>query len=511
MASFLSLKKNYDSFIAAVLGFMAILLFTHYGGIGISPDSIMYTSVARNMNAGKWLLGYDNKPMVLFPVLYPVFLGVIMFITRLDVIAFAPSLNGLLFAGVLYLSGCIMQRFTTTSRLYKAFVLLIIIVCPCLTDVYSMLWSETLFIFWVILFIIFMLRYLQKSTLKNLLLIGCIAALSCITRYAGVTLIGTGGLLIVCFSALTWKNRIFHLVLFGYASISLLAINLIRNQYTTGMLTGVRQKGIVSLHDNIQYFGNVLSDWLPFASLTRPFSFSLGLIFLLGALITFIYRVKKQKDYKSFENITTTFFLVFGWFMVISATVSRYEPINARLLSPLFISFLFFCTQSIPRIVKFINNKIFKICFVLVMVSLAAVLLFQHYAIDTITYKSEAEGGIGGYTEDDWKQSQTLHYLQKDSSFFNPVIPVFSNANHAVYFYTGQSVFSLPERVHTNKVISLNATPTFKLIWFNTEENADLLTLNELKKNKSMIPIKTFNDGSLFLCTNDTSLLHKKF
>ncbi len=510
MASFLSLKKNYDSLLAAVLGFIAILLFTHYGGIGISPDSIMYTSVARNMNAGKWLLGYDNKPMVLFPVLYPIFLGTIMFISRLDVIVFAPVLNAVLFASVLYLSGCIMQQFTATSRLYKAMVLLITIICPCLTDVYSMLWSETLFILWVILFIICMHRYLQNSSVKNLLLIACIAALSCITRYAGVTLIATAGLLILCFAALSWKNKIFHLVLFGYISISLLAINLIRNQYSTGLLTGQRQKGIVSLHDNIQYFGAVLSDWLPFASFTKTFSFLLGLFFLTGVLVTFIYRIFKQTRYTSFENIATAFFLVFGWFMVISATVSRYEPINARLLSPLFISFIWFSTQSIPRIVQYISNKKIKISFVVVMTSLAIILLFQHYAVDKITYKSEAEGGIGGYTEDDWKASQTLHYLQKDSSFFNPVIPVFSNANHAVYFYTGRSVFALPERVHTNKVISLNATPTFKLIWFNTEENADLLNLDELKQKKYLIPIKTFKDGSLFLCTNDTSLLNKK-
>ena len=227
MPSFLSLKKNYDALLAAIIGFAVVLLFTHYGGIGISPDSIMYTSVARNMNEGKWLLGYDNKPMILFPVLYPIFLGVIMFITRLDVLVFATVLNGILFATVIYLSGCIMQKFTTTSRLYKAFVLLIIILCPCLTDVYSMLWSETLFVFWVIVFFIFIHKYLQNTSIKNLLFISCIAALTCITRYAGVTIIGTGGLLILCFAALKWKKKIIHLLIFGFIGISLLTINLL--------------------------------------------------------------------------------------------------------------------------------------------------------------------------------------------------------------------------------------------------------------------------------------------
>jgi hypothetical protein len=510
MKSFLSLKKNYDSLIAAAIGFIAILLFTHYGGIGISPDSIMYTSVARNINAGKWLLGFDEKPLVLFPVLYPVFLGVVMFLTRMDVIVFAPYLNGILFAAVIYLSGCIIQQFKITSRLYKALLLMIIIACPCLTDVYSMLWSETLFIFWILLFIVFFHQYLQNNSTKNLWIISCIAALSCITRYAGVTLVGTGGLLIICFASTTWIKKIYHSIVFGMIGISLLTINLLRNQLSTGLLTGVRQKGIVSLHDNIQFFGNVLSDWLPFASFTRPYSFILGLLFLSGALITFVYRVSKQKNYNSFENIASVFFLVFGWFMVISATVSRYEPINSRLLSPLFIPFIWFTTQSIPSIVKTINNKLIKVPVVIVSAIVAFILLYQHFQIDTATYKNESEGGIGGYTEDDWKVSATLQYLKKDSSFFNPIIPVFSNANHAVYFYTGRSVYSLPERVHTNKVVSLYATPTFKLIWFNSEENFDLLTLEELKQKKYLIPIKTFSDGTLFLCTSDSTLIQKK-
>jgi len=353
-------------------------------------------------------------------------------------------------------------------------------------------------------------RYLQNASVKNLLFIGCIAALSCITRYAGVTLIGTGGLLVLCLATLPRKKKIIHLLLFGCIGISLLVVNLIRNELSSGLLTGQRQKGNIPLSTNIEYFGTVLSDWLPFASFTKSSGFLLGCIFLVGVLITFVYRVFKQTRYSSFENIATVFFLVFGWFMVISATVSRYELINSRLLSPLFIPFTWFSTQGIPRIVKYITNKKIKISFAVLMIGLAVALLFQHYKIDKVTYKDESEGGIGGYTEDDWKASETLHYLQKDSSFFTSKIPVFSNASHAVYFYTGRSVFSLPERVHVNKVAALYATPTFKLIWFNTEENFDLLNLDELKQKKSLIPIKILNDGTLYLCTGDSTVLHTK-
>ncbi|HEX3025491.1 MAG TPA: hypothetical protein VHP12_09785, partial [Chitinophagaceae bacterium] len=61
----------------------------------------------------------------------------------------------------------------------------------------------------------------------------------------------------------------------------------------------------------------------------------------------------------------------------------------------------------------------------------------------------------------------------------------------------------------TDQVAAFYKQPTIKLIWFNNEENFDLLVLEEIKKKKILIPVKTFNDGSLFLCTNDSSLVKK--
>src|ERR1700743_728930 len=105
------LLKNSDSLLAAVIGFCIILLYTRHGGIGISPDSITYLSTARNMNIGRWPVVYDDMPLILFPVLYPTFLGSIIFATGTDAFVFAPVLNGLLFGLVIFLSGCMMERF----------------------------------------------------------------------------------------------------------------------------------------------------------------------------------------------------------------------------------------------------------------------------------------------------------------------------------------------------------------------------------------------------------------
>ena len=74
--------KNIDSFIAALIGFYAIYLYTKYSGVGLSPDSIMYASTATNIQAHASLLTFNKTPLVFFPVFYPFFLGIIQFITR---------------------------------------------------------------------------------------------------------------------------------------------------------------------------------------------------------------------------------------------------------------------------------------------------------------------------------------------------------------------------------------------------------------------------------------------
>src|SRR5665647_3445847 len=154
------LKKNIDSLIAAAIGFIVIMLFTDYGGIGISPDSIAYTSAARNFVAGNGITDYSGSPLVIFPLFYPFFLGLVMFITQSDIITIAPVLNGLMFAALIFLSGTLIERFKYKTNWYKRIILIITAFSPSLIEIYSMLWSESLFILLVLVFILLFQRYL---------------------------------------------------------------------------------------------------------------------------------------------------------------------------------------------------------------------------------------------------------------------------------------------------------------------------------------------------------------
>ena len=106
------------------------------------------------MVAGKGFISFDNLPVVDFPFAYPFFLTIISLITRLDPLQFAPVLNGFLFGFLLYLSGAIMNGFQKTFGWYKRILLFCILMSPAIQEVYSLLWSETIFLVLILLFII---------------------------------------------------------------------------------------------------------------------------------------------------------------------------------------------------------------------------------------------------------------------------------------------------------------------------------------------------------------------
>src|SRR3982751_6658505 len=108
--------KNIDCLIAAIIGFYIIHLFARYSGIGVSPDSIMYASTAQNIHDHFSLITFNNTPLVFFPVFYPFFLSIAIFLSGgADPISAGPVINGLLFAATIFLTGWITTKFKAPS------------------------------------------------------------------------------------------------------------------------------------------------------------------------------------------------------------------------------------------------------------------------------------------------------------------------------------------------------------------------------------------------------------
>jgi hypothetical protein len=500
--------KNLDALITSAIGFYAIYLYTQHSGIGISPDSVAYLSTARNIHLYHSITEFSGKPLADFPAFYPIFLSLFIFITRLDPLVFAPLLNGLLFAAVIYTCGWIMEGFNFRSKWYKYIILSCMVISPCLLEIYSMLWSETLFIFFTLLFIISFFYYLQTYTVKRLLTVACIVSLACVTRYAGITLIGTGGLILLLDKELRPGKKFIHIVLFGLIGSALLVINLIRNALLSGTLSGNREKSLTSLTANIHHLGHVFCYWLPLPKDNDGIALAVGFIVTVFFIALFIYRVFNQATYHSYENIAIAFFCVYAIFMLMSATLSRYETFSSRLLSPLFIPFLWGSSCLLPFFTKpFFSNKPLLIVFIVLLITFS----FQANQLmnDSDNYEGVGDAGMPGYAEDSWnKDSEIVNFLRSHKGIFKPDYALCSNANDAVYFYTGLRCENLPHIIIQQQLKNFGGYKKIYLVWFNDIDNPELLNLKTTLTCKKMYPLYQLSNGTIYTTDSTTNSKH---
>jgi hypothetical protein len=490
--------KNTDSLIAAIVGFYIIYLFTSYSGIGLSPDSIMYASTATNIQAHGSLLTFNKTPLVFFPVFYPFFLGVIQFFFKVDPIAAGPVINELLFAVVIFTSGWIMSKFVAHSRIYKWLILVAIILSPGLLEIYTYLWSETLFILEILLFVLVYCRYMQTHTVKSLLWVAIVAAVSCITRYAGVTIIGAGGLLLLLDDQLPIRKKIGHILLFGATSISLLIANLVLNRLSTGLSTGTREPSITPFIKNLYYFGTVICDWGSLNSGADSFAVLIASVILLSLIAVLLWKAYKGKM-NSYENIVIAFAIVYGLFIVVSASISRYETINNRLLAPMFIPLLIACTSWVPDVINLIKSKS-KYVFAGTAIILMMAFEYSTLQTDLQRYDDEHDYGVPGYSDDDWNKSEFVVYLKQHKDIFKPGIPIYTDADEAVYLFTGMSSTLIPHKFFKADVQKFYEHKRFYLIWFDNLYSPELLNLPDILKNKKLVKIGAVKEGEVYFC-----------
>jgi hypothetical protein len=496
-----SLQANIDSFLAALVGILFICFLTRHSGLGISPDSIYYTSTADNLLKGEGFYQFDGKPFVMFPVGFPFILAFIKLFFGNTFFQIIPFFNALLFGITIYVVGLIVEK-NNTSRYVKWAILLVISFSPSLLEVYTMLWSETVFITEVVLFIYFGSKYFTHFNVISLLIIAFIAAIATDTRLAGVAVIATGCYLILMSGNLNWSKKVQHIILFGIFSSSIIVVNLIRNRILTQTLTGNRQKGVTPLLENVKYYGLVLSNWFPFSKWTNSIPVIIGCVFIGMISIIFIFKRNNFKN-QFFQNSVVSFTLIYSIFMLTVATISRFETINNRLLAPFYIPCILTIGIHLNNWYRALKSSQIKFMMGLIFGLIVVTTLFQYGKVDLAMYNENNEGGIGGYSDDDWRfHSGVLNFLADHPLFFKTNETIFSNAAHAVYYKTNRQVQILPERKYNELVHHFNKLPSQLLIWFNNEDNPEVLTLQEVGAYKNLQIIGKFNDGVIYHCTS---------
>ena len=490
---------NRDALLVAIAGFALIQLLARHSGIGLSPDSIVYLSTAQNIHDHGLINDYTNQPMMDFPAGYPIFLSGLIFLTGHPVTWFGPVLNGLLFGLLIWLCGWMMDRFSSPSRWYKWPLLIFLLLSPCLLEVYSMIWSETLFLVLSVLFMIGCHRYFRTHSTLALLGIAVIAGLGCLTRYAGISIIMMGGGLMICDGRLRWGGKkIGHILLFLAVAVLFPALNIYRNWRVTETFTGYREKAIRSVGDNLRGAGGVFCDWLPFFNEHYALATIVALLFIFGITGIVLYRLIKKANFFTYDTIGISYFVAYAVFILYTASVSRFQPLDSRLLSPLFIPWIWGSTIWMPAVIRRLRSRPVASTTRIILVAAAVCFFYGEYNSFQENWEGIKYAGIPGYTEDSWQQSATMGYVKAHKAELEGQGTIYSSCTDGLWFLARVPAELMPHLETQEDIDYMMRHDHFTVIWFNDSYNNDLIDVNFIKKQKELVGERHFDDGAIY-------------
>lgn len=307
-------------------------------GPGLSPDSTGYIRLARDISANG--LAFLSQPKSISqPPLYPVILASISGVLGMSVVDAATWTNVFAAASLVAIIIVIASRFTTSIP-----VLTLIGVLSCfsipLTDVWSMAWTEPVFI--LIVYLIFLVLAAPKQSPVTVMAAGLLTAAACLTRYSGIVLLPVvSAVIFFTTSAHIWK-RCRAVMLYALPPILIFTLYILRNHLLSGTFLGSRAPSNTGLTWNVDSAVNVILDWfLPWR--IRSFS-SLLLVgaFVLGATAWSQRRHLVRMFVRSPRIISLCLLFAFTYsaFIVWTSTTTAYDVIDNRLLSPIYPSLL---------------------------------------------------------------------------------------------------------------------------------------------------------------------------
>lgn len=489
-------------FVLSVIGFISIILSTYEHGVVISHDSVSYIAAAKSLVSGNGFICYNGCLYVNWPPLYPSLLAIFSFFGA-EPLEISRWLNAFIFAFLIFASGKLFELFIKNKIIAMIAAASILLSTP-LFYIYRVALTESLFIFLAVLFIIGISYYLENAKISCLLCISIIAALCCLQRYMGITIVITGLILILTgLKKISYPERLKHASIFCLISLMPLFIWIMRNYIITSTLAGKRVPSEFTLSINLTYITDSLSCW--FLPPQIPVSIRIAVLTAYTLIITALF-IKAQFQNK---NRTTSmlikpypaavFVMIYSAALIISSIYFAYDPIGHRLLLPIYvftILFIFWGVELIIDAIKYsalkyklqLHNGIIAICMAFLLCSL--ILLTEKI---NVWIQREAKG----YSSDIWQESSLMNMLD--------MLPennsrIYSNAPMEIFIYTNRYAYMSPRFDKDIAKFRANISESKKnyLVWFKNSSYSSIHQLDELDEYLQLEKVADVEDGMIF-------------
>ena len=504
---FNSLVWNLFPVILGIMGIMIIILSTNRFNAGVSPDSVEYIGAARNILNGSGITYfYDGSPYTAAAPLYPIVLAIVGYVFKVDPLFSARFINAFLFGLIVYLSGILFKRHLKSSLAFVFLGTVSVLFSFALVDVSLKVWTEPLFICFVLLYLIFSEIYVEKRSLTSLVLLSLSITLAALTRKIGIPLIFTGIFYILFFNHDNLSTKIRHFFL--YISILILPIgaSLIRNYIYSDSWGGGNYSpvyGITTLYEWLYHiyltansmFDTFFSWYLSERLLGHSFP-----VFVLSLAIGLIIGLEYKQNWMKLSNLRQVFPMLLlitayagALLLVLTPSGSIHDP---RYLTPIFVPVTLLLLILAENILKpFLGRLSPKYVNGLFIAVLAIWLIYPIRATIPIV-SSQIEKG-SRYTSEVWNNSETIQYLLQHRELESECT-IYTNGPDAIYFLTELKTKMSPD---TDKSLLNGLWPQESkicLVWFDNITRSYLYPSEELMSIVNFEETIRFQDGAIF-------------
>jgi len=496
-----------------ILGVAALLWITR-GGIGISPDSVVYIDAAESLLSGQGYVEHkasgERLPLIHFPPGYPLLLALPKSL-GFSILAGARWLNALLFGLNIALVGILAVRSTGGAVIPGILGSVLMLTSSNMLSNHAWAMSEPAFLFFGMLGMGLLAVYVGRPT--PLCLAGAVAAvgLAFTTRYLGVAFVATGFVGLVALpSRRDLRRRVADAVLFGALSSFPMALFVVRNRLVRGGVADF-PLGFHGLTGKQLWDGvNTVSSWLvPEAVPVFPRVALLALVMSLAIAAALAVTRRRRRggtgdrSGSAIPMLLAIFVAVYclgllGFIVFASSGIL----FDSRYLLPVqeaaFILVLWLGHEwlSLPD-----TSRLNRVAAVLVCVAVTA-----GYTARSTRYAVRARDGLG-YANAGLAAASIFRTVRA----LPPQVTVFSNKPSAVHYFTGRAVLAVPAKSNphtgsTNPRFEQEMTSLKQLleddravvVYLRSFGGAFVVSEDELKHRLPVRLLETSEEGSIY-------------
>ncbi|MFQ5417041.1 MAG: hypothetical protein ACE5FL_08370 [Myxococcota bacterium] len=499
----------------AALAFGLVMAETSRYGVGISPDSVVYVGQARELAACDGILaGVLRMPaFATQPPLFPALLAAIQSVARVDPVASARVLNAVLFALCVLGTGWFVAGRTgaPVHPVVAVAVPLFVLLSRSLHAVFGMAWTEPLFVFWVLLFLVAMACHLERGGSAHLAAAAGCAIAACATRYSGVTLIATGALTILVAPSGPAVRRVRNCAAFAGVTSIAVSLWIVRNLAVLGTPFGERSPAVYGWLENVVAAVGVLQGHLLPSSGEMGVAAKLAVVAAAAGLALWAALPNAARVWTGMAKAwpvllpCAVFALIFPVFTVVTASSIAFDPVNFRLLSPVYLPVLIVVALLASSAMDAAADSGPRLRIVtVVLLVLAAMQPLRQFATD---YRERARDGVG-LNHRTWSESPTLAYLAE--WFDRPAdLPIFSNVPTALEWHLGIDARNGPVNTPCAHLPDVSAAACFEdhvppeffdglLVHFAAQQYPYYYSLEELRRFVDLTPVAEPIDGGIY-------------